>query len=98
MTKILAIDFNTRLIACVGAVLLLMLVVGAGEISGNMQERIEKRQIERTEWSNVAVQMFGHMDVDRQTIWNTIAKENPQMLLQACTVEFKRVASNSLAN
>ena len=98
MAKLLVLDLNTRLIACVGSLLLLMLIVGAGKISGNLQERIEQRQVELVEWSNVAAQMFGHMNVEKQTIWNTIANENPQLLLQACTVEFKKIPNKELSN
>ena len=94
MTRLLALDLNTRFIACVGSMLLLMLVIGAGKISNNLQDRIEQRLAERTEWSKVTIQMFGHMPFEKKTVWSDIAQENPQLLLQASTVEFKKIPDN----
>jgi len=98
MAKLFVFDLNTRFIACVGSLLLLMLIIGAGKISGNLQERIEQRVTERAAWSDVAVKMFGHMSLDKRAIWNDIAHENPQLLLQASTVEFKKIPQNILNN
>lgn len=98
MVKLLALDSNSRLITCVGSLLLLLLVVGAGEISDNLQERVQQRQLERAEWAKVTTQMFGHMSMEKQTVWSDIADENPQLLLKACTVKFKRIPYSSLSN
>ena len=93
MARLLVWDLNTRYIVSVCFLLLLMLVVGAGKISGNLQERIEQRQIERSEWSDVAAQMFARMPIEKKTVLNNIARENPQLLLRASTVEYTNVTN-----
>lgn len=91
MAKFIFIDLNTRVIAVVGSLLLLMLIAGAGEISANLQERIQKRQVERLEWVKITAQMFSHMESEKQVVWNNIAIDSSQLLLQASTVKFTRI-------
>jgi len=96
MSKLFILDVNSRMVLAVGFCLFSLLVVGAGKISGNLQDRIVQRRVERTEWSTVAVKMFSHMSGEKQTVWNSIAIENPQLLLKANTIEFRNASAPAM--
>jgi len=89
-------DKRSRFVVCATLLLLSLLLIGAGRITGEFNGRSVSKQMEKEHWTRLVAGMSSQLPRENREAWLKSASENPQALLKLSTIEFKCASNGSL--
>jgi len=88
MAKIIFMRHRVRFLFCLVLLLVSLLLIGAGRITGGLVQREDCRKVERDVWREMLLGMTGEIPMEHRQQWRTTATDNPQFFIQANTSQF----------
>lgn len=90
MEKYISVAINTRVIVCVITAIVSLLLIGAGQVTQELQTRKKTHNKEVEGWQKVGEEMVKHIPLEHKASWKKAVADNPEFFLKINTLQFVR--------
>lgn len=81
---------RTGILACAVLVMFSMLLLGANQVTKELQARQDSKQVEQKQWQELTSSMVKNIPLEHKEAWLKAVEKNPQFFLKINTNEFVR--------